>query len=102
MNWPNCSGVVGTGSAISWAKRCCVSGAFSASVKAALSRPITSAGVLAGATRPHQVSTSKPLMVSAMAGTPGSRGEGRALVTASALILPALMLAAAAARLSML
>ena len=61
MKLPNCSGVVGTGSAIRPAKRLRASGLFSAATKAWLSRATTSRGVPAGATSPHQVSTAKPL-----------------------------------------
>ena len=64
MNAPNCSGVLATGSAISVAKRVLASGEFSAATKAWLSLATTSLGVAAGATRPHQVSISKPLSVS--------------------------------------
>ena len=59
-------------------------------------------GVLAGATKPHHVSTSNPLRVSDMAGISGNALLRCAVVTANALSLPALMLGAAVAKLSKL
>ena len=102
MSPANCSGVLGTGSAINCAKRVFVSGACKADTNAALSRDTTSRGVPAGAIRPHQVSISKPGSVSAMVGTSGSSGLRTDDVTASGSSLPARMLTAAVARLSRL
>src|SRR5690606_9191318 len=102
MKAPNCSGVVGTGSAKRAAKRACVSGALSAATKAWFSLSRVAVGVPAGATRPHQVSIEKPLSVSATGGASGRKGLRCSVVTANALSLPALMLGAAVARLSKL
>ncbi|MNT85082.1 hypothetical protein D3C72_2252030 [compost metagenome] len=73
-----------------------------AATKALFSLSMMGLGVAAGATRPHQVSMEKPLNVADRGGTPGSEGEASSEVTARALSLPARMLGAAAARLSML
>ncbi len=102
MNWPNCSGLLGAGSAISNAKRDFTSGLCRAWVNAVLSLRTVSAGVAAGTTRPHQVSMLKPGRVSATVGTSGMVAVRCAVVTASALSLPARMLADAVARLSKL
>ena len=72
-----------------------------AAVNAALSFSISSAGVPAGATTPHQVAMekfSKP--ASFTVGTSGKRSERSSVVTAKALSLPLLMLLATVAKLS--
>ena len=102
MNWPNAAGDVGTGSAIKLANRAFVSGAFKACTKAWFSRCTTAAGVPAGATKPHQVSTEKSFNTSDTAGVSGNAGLRAGVVTASATSLPLLMLGAAVAKLSKL
>ena len=98
MKAENCSGVLITGSAIIMPKRDLVSGVANAAAKAWCNRATMAGGVAAGATRPHQVSISKPLMVSDMAGISGKAALLWAVVTAKALSLPALILAAAVAK----
>ena len=95
-------GVLGTGSAMRLANLVFVSGAFKACTKAWFKRWITVAGVPAGATKPHHVSTAKSFRLSAIAGTSGNAALRVGVVTASAKSLPVLMLGAAVARLSKL
>jgi uncharacterized membrane protein len=102
MNTPNASGVLATGSAIKAAKRIRVSGAVKAVVKAWFNRLITSGGVAAGATKPHQVSTVNPGSVCARLGTLGKASLRWAVVTPKASSLSARMLVAAVAKLSIL
>src|SRR5665647_483297 len=102
MKLPNSSGLLVTGSAISAANRVFASGDCNAVTNAWLSLAITSFGVPAGATRPHQVSIANPLSVSATGGASGNAGERVSVVTAIAFNLPERMLGAAVARLSKL
>src|SRR5262249_10874278 len=88
-NAPNCSGVVGAGSAISVAIRALSSGDARASTKARFSRAVTSACRCAGPNRPNQVPTSKPGSPdSATVGSSGIAVERLAVVTAIAFSLP--------------
>src|ERR1022692_2163129 len=99
------SGDIGIGSAKKAARRARISLDSIASTKALFRRSVVCAGSRAGPKIPNQVSTSNlarptDLPASAIVGTSGMALERAAVVTASALSRPALMLAAAEARLS--
>ncbi len=93
MKAPNCSGVSDAASTPSSPKRVLMSGIAATFAIAADNLLTTSAGVPAGASRPHHVLMSKSLSppASAMVGSSGMTGVRCALVTASALSLPALI-----------
>ena len=84
------SGDNALGSAPSFARLAFMSGEFMPSLKVALSRATTAAGVPAGASMPlHSVASSRGRPLSFMVGTSGNCGLRAGDVMASARILPA-------------